>query len=259
MKKVVLLLFAVLIGAATSSAQVVESKMGGVYVERGPKPEHRWFVKLGGGLAIQDFSHVLSGKIWEDNTSPKVNGPAIDLSLGFNRDFKYGSSWYWGLKLGATYTMLTPKIDGGEYRYEDEYSSYVTTWNSASYDINQINLHVGPTFGFRKGIGSNVKLDVNFTPEFVWRNELDTEYQSYSYSTTYKQEDRYYPAGYVEEGEGYSSLYFGELCSIAASATLGVDLWIKKFIIGVNYRYIFDCDDLDFGAQTVMLNVGFAF
>jgi hypothetical protein len=255
MKKVVLLLFAVLIGAATSSAQVVESKMGGVYVERGPKPEHRWFVKLGGGLAIQDFGYT------HDDDLSKTKGTALDLSLGFNRDFKYGSSWYWGLKLGATYTMLTPKIDGGEYRYENEYESYVQKWNSASYDINQINLHVGPTFGFRKGIGSNVKLDVNFTPEFVWRNELDDDDYYFSYSKTYKQGDSHYnyPAGYVKEGEGWRDLYFGELCPIAASATLGVDLWIKKFIIGVNYRYIFDCDELEAGAQTVMLNVGFAF
>lgn len=54
MKKFILLLLAVLIGSATASAQVVESRMGGVYIEKGPSPENRWFLKLGGGLTFQD-------------------------------------------------------------------------------------------------------------------------------------------------------------------------------------------------------------
>jgi hypothetical protein len=249
MKKVVLLLFAVLIGAATSSAQVVESKMGGVYVERGPKPEHRWFVKLGGGLAIHDFSHVAPW-FYNDDMS-KAKGPAMDLSLGFNRDFKYGSSWYWGFKLGATYTMFTQKIDAGEHLYND---GETYTWNPASYDINQVNLHIGPTLGFRKGIGSNVKLDVNFTPEFVWRNELDAE--DFDYNNTYIDK---WDNNTIKSENGSSELAFYDSSIYAASVTLGVDLWIKKFIIGVNYRYIIDCEVGGSDAQTVMLNVGFAF
>jgi hypothetical protein len=259
MKKIVLLLLAVLISAAASTAQVVESRMGGVYVEKGPSPENRWFIKLGGGLATQDFDVTP----WFVNNASDGSGTALDLSFGFNRDFKHGSSWYWGFKLGATYTMMTQEFDKGESFERDEYDgyeySYTYAWNSVSCDINRINLHIGPTFGFRKSLGSNVKLDINFTPEFVWRENTNGEnHMELDYTYTYVEKG---PNNYqnVDTEEDHTHLCFNEYNNYLASATLGVDLWIKKFIVGVNYRYVFDFDYIKGGPQTVMFNIGLAF
>jgi opacity protein-like surface antigen len=249
MKKFFVFMLAALIGVATSLAQVVESRMGGVYIEKGPSPESRWFLKLGGGIATEDRDE----SPWFVNDVSKPSGTAWDLSLGFNRDFKHGGSWYWGFKLGATYTMITQKLDKGEYvdSWDGERSTY--KWDSASCDINRINLHVGPTIGYRKRLGNDIKLDINFTPEFVLRYSTSNDDDAWlEYSVLREWPGTIYDSKYDE----FCDYFYDDYNRCVASATLGVDLWIKKFIVGINYRYMFD---FDYNPQTVMLNVGFAF
>lgn len=248
MKKFITFMLTALIGVVASTAQVVESKMGGVYVEKGPAPEHRWFVKFGGGLAIQGFGEDVAPWYYTKvNDLSKAKGSALDLSLGYNRDFKHGSSWYWGAKLGVGLNFLSQDYDEGTHS-EDW---VMCSWDSQSVNSGGIvNLHIGPTIGLRKTVGKNTKLDVNFTPEFVWTDVLDGEGAEFKDTEYYKNDDEAYHG---------TNVYFDDFSHFAASTTLGIDLWIKKFIVGVNYRYTFDFNDLGNGPQTVMLNVGFAF
>jgi hypothetical protein len=166
------------------------------------------------------------------------------LSLGFNRDFKYGSSWYWGIRLGAGYST-SYKIEAGKGTVDDYPDELPCTWDKQSLDYNQMCIHVGPTFGFRKGIGANMKLDINFSPEAVRVSGHS------SLSTLECQLE------YPRETTGTYETDFESLSGFAASGTLGVDLWIKKFIVGVNYRYIYDLEY--YTNQAIMLNVGIAF
>jgi hypothetical protein len=225
--------------------------MGGVYIEKGPAPEHRWVAKLGAGLAIQKFDGAEPW--WGFGDLSAAKGAALDLSLGYNRDFKYGSSWYWGGKLGVGLNFMSQHYDEGIAYHKD--------WNhggdtaTESFDAQSIGstigiLHIGPTIGFRKPVGNNMKLDINFTPEFVYTWNGDGDGKDFNYTSTY-------PNGDISEDSAY--VYFDDFSNVAASATLGVDLWINKFIVGVNYRYVFNFDYIQGGPQTIMMNVGFAF
>jgi hypothetical protein len=253
MKKFIAFMLAALIGVAASSAQVVESRIGGVYIEKGPAPEHRWFAKLGAGLALQNVNDTPDA--YGGSTSSTAKGAALDLSLGYNRDFRYSSSWYWGGKVGVALNLLWQHYDAGSrYYFPNQYERIDYSYDAQSVGYVTGNLHIGPTIGFRKPVGNGMKLDINFTPEFffAWRDAYNYGFKIKTTRTWESKEPE------TIDSHSSSSVYCES--KIAASATLGVDLWINNFIVGVNYRCATDFNTYfsDF-PQTIMFNVGLAF
>lgn len=155
MKKVILMLLAILLGAQLAGAQIVRSQSRSITVTEEKKEKvkkervnygHDWVVKLGGGVNITD---------------------GYEAFTSFNYNFSFGYQHILnshGLYLGGQVGITASNDDYYQkvyYGNEDwEYHSYTRLQHG-------IGLYIGPTFGIKLKLTDSIKLDPNISFSYL--------------------------------------------------------------------------------------------
>lgn len=145
MKKVILMLLAILLGAQLAGAQIVRSQSRSITVTEEKKEKvkkervnygHDWVVKLGGGVNYVHNGH--------------------DKHITYNYNFSFGYRHILnshGLYLGGQVGVTASDIAVRDYQYVDGHF----------YDDNYVShgagLYIGPIFGIKLNISDKIKFD----------------------------------------------------------------------------------------------------
>lgn len=128
MKKIITLLLLLAVCAGVASAQIVRSESRSITVVKEEKPrvvyDHNWFVKVGGGIMIDDWGRDKHGK--------------YSVLAGYQQQFSR-VGFYWGAQAGLNSFCAEGK-----------------------YDVSSAPaIFLGPTIGIKRSLGINTTFDAH--------------------------------------------------------------------------------------------------
>lgn len=148
MKKVILMLLVILLGAQLAGAQIVRSQSRSITVTEEKKEKvkkvrvnygHDWVVKLGGGVNITDGS----------------NGNYTSFNYNFSFSYQHILNSH-GLYLGGQVGITA---SNGEDFYQVYYGNKYWEYHWYPRQKQGLGLYIGPTLGIKLEISDKIKFD----------------------------------------------------------------------------------------------------
>lgn len=204
--------------------------------EKPPKEKvdypYNFFVKAGGGVNILHNQYVDVNPIG-----------AFNVAFGFQKQCnRHGL--YWGAQLGVSNIESYTYAEIENRYWVNHYSSYAHYhWDYEDDDeAKGVGIiYLGPVLGFKKPVSSNVTFDGHIGASYC---------VSLGKYTDWKRD--VYCDGVLQYSDENRTLAHGPVWE------LGLGLWIKRFLVELEYRGFYDIED-DHANTSLLLNFGFKF